>query len=149
LGKLADPDKMRIQKFVDNRWPTLYREQKYYKKATSTGYCKQCHLYNGKEDHIIRCRTPAQQKIRDEWRKEIKAFLSEQHTPIEIRDAICHGFFKWLESGRNTPGIPALPHRKADIIKVYNNQESIGWQHFVRGRLDIEWGNLINKHLAR
>jgi hypothetical protein len=79
----------------------------------------------------------------------MKTFLSEQHTLIEIRDAICLGFFTWLESGRNTQGIPVLPHRKAEVIKVYNNQESIGWKHFVRGRLDIEWGNLINKHLAR
>jgi ribonuclease HI len=38
LAKLPDPDKLRIQKFVNNRMPTLYREQKYYNKTTSTGY---------------------------------------------------------------------------------------------------------------
>jgi hypothetical protein len=148
LTELSDPDRLRIQKFVNNRWPMLYREQKYYERATTTGYCRQCHLYNEKEDHIIRCRTPARQKIMDVWRKEVTTYLSEQHTPNTIRDAICHGFYTWLESGRNTPGIPSLPHRQTEVMKAYNNQETIGWQHYVRGRMTIEWGNLINKHLA-
>jgi hypothetical protein len=30
------------------------------------------------------------QKIRNEWRKEFTAYLSESHTPKAIRDAICH-----------------------------------------------------------
>jgi hypothetical protein len=111
LAKLADPDKSQIQKFVNNRMPALYREQKYYKKATSTGYCKQCRLYNENEDHIIRCRIPSRQKIWDEWRKELTTFLSESHTPVAIRNALCHEFFNWLESGRNTLGIPPLPNR--------------------------------------
>jgi hypothetical protein len=36
-AKLPDSDKLRIQKFVNNRWPTLYRSQKYNKKATQKG----------------------------------------------------------------------------------------------------------------
>jgi hypothetical protein len=33
-------------------------------------------------------------------------------------------------------------------MKVYETQANIGWQHFVRGRMVIEWGNLINNHIA-
>jgi ribonuclease HI len=149
LAKLTDSDKLRIQKFVNNRMPTLHREQKYYNKTTSTGYCKQCRLYNENEDHIIRCRIPSRQKIRDEWRKEFTTYLSESHTPPAIRDALCHGFFNWLESGRNTLGIPSLPTRSPEVMTAYQSQEHIGWHHFTRGRVIIEWGNLINKHVAK
>jgi hypothetical protein len=126
LAKLSDPDKLCIQKFVDNRLPTLYWDQKYNKKPTGTGYCKQCRLYNENEDHILRCRIPTRQKIRHEWRNEMAMFLSESHTPTAIRDAICHGFYNWLESGRNTPGIPALPNRKTAVMQVYNDQANNG-----------------------
>jgi hypothetical protein len=149
LAKLTDPDKLRIQKFfVNKRMPTLQREQKYYDKTTSSGHCKQCRLYNETEDHIIRCQIPTRQKIRDEWRKEFSKFLSESHTSSAIRDAICHGFYNWLESGRNTIGIPSVPTRKSDVMQVYHMQANIGWQHYVRGRIIIDWGSLINKHLV-
>jgi hypothetical protein len=105
-------------------------------------------LYTEDENHILRCRILSRQKIRDKWRSEIINFLSEQHTPPPIRYAICHGFFSWLESGRNTQDIPPLPYRNVEVMKVYDNQMDIGWQHFARGRMVIEWGTMINDHLA-
>jgi hypothetical protein len=73
----------------------------------------------------------------------------ESHTPTIIRDAICNGFFTWLEMGRNTNNIPKLPTRSASVTKAFNIQSTNGWHHFVRGRMAIEWGNAINKHLAK
>jgi hypothetical protein len=61
---------------------------------------------------------------------------------------ICHGFFTWLENGRNTLDIPLLPRQETKVMRVYDNQTEIGWQHFVRVRMVIEWGNLINDHLS-
>jgi hypothetical protein len=49
---------------------------------------------------------------------------------------------------RNTIGIPSLPTRKQEVMQIYNEQANIGWQHFAQGRIIIEWGNFINKHLA-
>jgi hypothetical protein len=148
LSKLPDEDKLRIKKFINNRWPTLQREQKYYNKTSTTSHCRQCKLYSEDENHIIRCRTISRQKIRDRWRVEILQYLSEPHTPPTIRDAICYGLFSWLENGRNTQDKPLLPRREAEVMRVYNNQTDIGWQHFVRGRMSIEWGNMINNHLS-
>jgi hypothetical protein len=95
-------------------------------------------LYIEDENHtIIGCLTLPRQKIRDKYRAEITKFLSEQHTPPSIRDAICHGFYSLLESGRNTRDIPPLPHREAEVMKIYENQTNSRWQHFVRGRMVI------------
>jgi hypothetical protein len=77
---------------------------------------------------------------------ELTQFLSEALTPQEVREAICYGFYNWLESGKNTPGISMLPHRK--VMQIYYNQSNIGWQHFVRGRMIIDWGRLVNQHWA-
>jgi hypothetical protein len=53
LAKLSDPDKLRIKKFVNNRWPTKYRDHKYYNRPTGSSYCLQCKLHSENEDHII------------------------------------------------------------------------------------------------
>jgi hypothetical protein len=63
LSKLSDEDKLRIKKFVNNRWPTLQREQKYYNKPSTTSHCRQCKLNSEDENHTIRCRTVSRQKI--------------------------------------------------------------------------------------
>jgi hypothetical protein len=120
LAKLPDPEKLRIQKFLNNRLPTLYRDQKYKNTPTGTGYCRQCHLYNENEDHILRCRIPSRQTIRNEWRKELTIFLSESHTSAAIRDNICHGFYKWLESGRNTGTQQLCKHTMSRQASVGN-----------------------------
>jgi hypothetical protein len=147
MSSYPDSDKLRIKKFVNNRWATRHRDQKYYKRPTGTSHCLQCKLHSETEDHILRCRIPTRQKIRDKWRTEFLKYLSETHTPKAIRDALCHGFFNWLESGRNTQDIPPLPTRDKDVLTAYDHQTTLGWQHFARGRMTIEWGNIINQHL--
>jgi hypothetical protein len=89
------------------------------------------------------------QKIFNRWRAEITNSLSEQYKSPNIHDAICHGFLSWMELGSNTRDIPLLPHRDTEGMKVYDNQTNIGWQHFVRGRMVIDWGRLINDHLSK
>jgi hypothetical protein len=51
--------------------------------------------------------------------------------------------------GRNTTNIQKLPPKSASVTKAFNIQTTNGWQHFVRGRMAIEWGNAINEHLAK
>jgi hypothetical protein len=75
-------------------------------------------------------------------------YLKESHTPGHIRDAICHGLFTWLEMGRDKQNIPQVP-TNSRTIATYQIRTALGWHHFVRGRMAIEWGNAINDHLSR
>jgi hypothetical protein len=34
------------------------------------------------------------------------------------------------------------------MSRVIYEQNLIGWRNFVRGRMSIDWGNMINKYLA-
>jgi hypothetical protein len=33
-----------------------------------------------------------------------------------------------------------------NIIKAIKTQTELGWNHFIRGRISIEWGHIINDH---
>jgi hypothetical protein len=98
LNKLTENEKRCRRKFIHNMWPTLYREQKY--KTYPSSLCKKCRLYNEKEDHILWCRIPTRQHIRNQWRKEIEEYLPKPNTPPAVKHYMCQGFFTWLENGR-------------------------------------------------
>jgi hypothetical protein len=34
-------------------------------------------------------------------------------------------------------------------MKAYELQTTLGWNHFAKGRMVIEWGNIINDHSAK
>jgi hypothetical protein len=34
------------------------------------------------------------------------------------------------------------------LAATLRKQEAIGWHHFARGRMNIEWGYYINNHIA-
>jgi hypothetical protein len=38
---------------------------------------------------------------------------------------------------------------KTEVMRVYENPQRLGWDHFVRVRMLIEQGNLINSHLSK
>jgi hypothetical protein len=50
----------------------------------------------------------------------------------------------WLEPGSN------LLYQPIDtkLITAIQQQEAIGWRHFMRGRLSLMWGEIINDHLS-
>jgi hypothetical protein len=54
----------------------------------------------------------------------------------------------WNEMRRNSHNIPSLP-MNSRTMEAYQIQTALGWHHFVRGRMAIEWGNAIIKHLAK
>jgi ribonuclease HI len=101
ITKLPSPDKQRIHKFINNKLPTMRRHAKYYHYKSSLCPCCKAHVEN--EDHVLRCRIPSRQHIRNEWRKAVTEYLSKAHTPPEVKYYICHGFFSWLKNGRPHP----------------------------------------------
>jgi Reverse transcriptase (RNA-dependent DNA polymerase) len=146
ITKLPDSDKIKIRKFINNLWPTLKKRQKY--KQYPSSLCQQCRLYTETEDHILRCRTPSRQRIRDAWKQEITTYLDKSHTPVEVKYHLSHGMFHWLENGRYSSPAPTSPPQNSLLARTITTQDNIGWQHFIRGRASMEWGTLINQHLG-
>jgi ribonuclease HI len=143
VSNLSSHEKVVIFKFINNRLPTKARDNKYYNYRSKN--CDQCQSDNEDEDHIILCRSFQRQKIRQEWMNALKNYLSEPHTPETIRNAIINDLSNWFESQNHAAQNDSL-HNDA-ISKVINKQHAIGWRHFIRGRVSLDWGYLINNHL--
>ena len=75
----------------------------------------------------------------------MKTFWSLPHTPSDVKDAICNSLQLWLDPTdmdnlANTAGLQ-------DVMSAVTSQDDIGWNHFVRGRVSMDWGAIINSHL--
>jgi hypothetical protein len=77
----------------------------------------------------------------------IQDYLSKNHTPLEVKAVIMQQLHNWLETTRiiNTQHDIDIP----DLNLAATQQSAIGWKHFIRGRLTIEWGNIIHRHLQK
>jgi hypothetical protein len=73
-------------------------------------------------------------------------FLSKHHTPLAVKQYIIHGLFTWLENGCYHTELPP-PATYLRIKRTMAIQENIGWNHFVCGRIAIEWGHIINNQI--
>jgi hypothetical protein len=143
VSNLSSHEKVIIFKFINNRLPTKARDNKYYNFRSKT--CDKCQCTNEDEDHIILCRSIQRQKLLQEWMNALKNYLSEPHTPANIRNAIMNDLSNWFESQNHAEQNDLLDNDA--ITKVINKQHAIGWRLFIRGRLSLDWGYLINNHL--
>ena len=150
--KFIIPDKDRILKFIHDKLPTNKREHRRYDFKSSK--CEQCKPDTADddtgevedEDHIIRCSSVDRKKLRQDWLLEIETFLQQDHTPENVRVAISDGMQHWLQQDNN----PEQEEKDYGIAnKPMKQQQAIGWRHFIRGRISIEWGNCIHDHIQK
>jgi hypothetical protein len=70
----------------------------------------------------------------------MKEFLSNKHTPPDVKEAIYMGLYSWLEP------IEKVQKDFGVANKANIQQDILGWRHFIRGRLSIEWGICIHQY---
>jgi hypothetical protein len=71
--------------------------------------------------------------------------VMEKHRidPATIR-VIKHCMSRWFIN-ETIPKIDELvPDASRTLIKAYNEQCEIGWDHWLKGRISMEWGTLVN-----
>jgi hypothetical protein len=143
FSKLNLPEQTIIFKFIHDRLPNGARDHKYYNFRDKQ--CPQCQCDSEDEDHILQCYSIKRRQARAEWLKEISDYLLQNHTPIGVKQLIMRHLLHWLEPTANT--INTHDKVAPELQKVLKQQMNIGWKHFSRGRLSIEWGNIIIGHL--
>jgi hypothetical protein len=140
LRKLQIHDRIRIQKYIHNHCSTNHRDHKHYDHKPEV--CNTCFHSDETEDHILQCKTFTRRKMRKAWIKDIMQ-LEKKSIPLEIRKAMCLGVKNWLEiSTTNQEEI--VDKFSNNIQQAFNNQSKIGWDHFVRGRISLTWGAIVN-----
>jgi hypothetical protein len=145
LSKLSSPEKVVIYKFINDRLPTKAREQKYYPYRTK--HCSQCQCDNENEDHIIQCFSIRRKQARKTWLDELEDYLSQNHTPPEVKITMMTQLNNWLEPTTtiNNQSVEENP----ELLLATEQQQKIGWKHYIRGRMTIEWGNIIHRHIEK
>jgi hypothetical protein len=118
---------------------------KYY--SFRTKYCNHCQGENEDEDHILRCLSISRSKSQEAWLRYILEYLSEAHTPPSVKKSIIFYFHKWIKSLEINETV--INGDTSLFSKAIHQQHDIGWTHFVRGRLSIEWGNIVQTHLEK
>ena len=83
----------------------------------------------------------------DQYKMEkIKTFLEKEHTPVHVREAIYSGLHNWLQPD------DALAQEETDYgnaNEAMRQQCQLGWRHFIRGRMSMEWGQCIYAHIQQ
>jgi hypothetical protein len=146
LKILSHNDRMRLQKFIHDHLPTNHHQHKIAEHIEDK--CAECHLNGEDDDHVLRCRAAGREVIRTKWLQELSTFLRGEHTPQAVHDAILGGLEAWLNNN-TIPTLESLvPDASKTLERAYRNQTTIGWRHFVRGRMANEWAELIKFQLS-
>jgi hypothetical protein len=144
LQKLELHNRIRINKFIHNHCSTNSRDHLHYKHKPEV--CNTCSHSEETEDHILQCQTFPRRKLRKLWIKDILD-VDKKIIPLNIRKAISLGIKGWLEkSPINEETLDTFSNK---IQLAFRHQSMIGWDHFVRGRISITWGNLINDTITK
>jgi hypothetical protein len=76
--------------------------------------------------------------------QEVTTFLSDDHTPVEVRDQIINGIKRWLIVESDSQPTPL---GNLLVNEAYERQTEIGWDHFIRGRIGTQWKGFIQQHI--
>lgn len=136
-------DRRRIRKFIFNWLPTCEKLHSYDNDVNAE--CPSCKHPIESHNHILLCPCIQRNTIKATWFVELETFLSgDQYAPFLVNEIL----YNYILSACTTKPLPILPTLPPAIQHAYNDQQQIGWQHLLRGRLAFRWGTLVANHLA-
>jgi hypothetical protein len=146
IRALGHNDRMRIQKAIHSLLPTNHQLNRHHPHIEDR--CATCTIGPETDDHILQCSHPLRTTIKDEWLIELSTFLREEHTPRAVHDSILPGIQNWLDK-KPTPSLQTLVTDPSQALqRAFSTQSTIGWNHFIRGRLASNWTALIRHQLS-
>jgi hypothetical protein len=157
MKKLAPHQRTRIVKFQNRISAT--RKQQQDRDNRVNGRCQNCtRRKNETEDHIIRCPNETITKARDDNMEKLKETLSDFETPPDMKIALLYGIEQWLKmedfGAQQVIEWPPTAYTydqtaHKDIQSAFENQNEIGWDELIRGRMSKQWGRIMEKHFRR
>ena len=142
LSRLPPIKRLVIQKFNMDHWACNHREAT--RGMDNQKWCEVCYHHEETCDHIIQCNDANRQTIRNSMMDAIQLYFKKTGTPRAMRNCITQGIQTWLQ-GKPTPNISSIEPQASNTLKLaYSTQTAIGWRHFLRGRIAIQWASLVN-----
>ena len=100
--------------------------------------CPRCKKKDETALHVLQCQHST---ARDEWSTQLtdmQQWMEDQKTDPAISKAILHNLKKW----RKCRGIFSDHYRDKQIRKAIRDQNDIGWEQFLLGRISYRWSNI-------
>jgi hypothetical protein len=129
-------------KFLHKRWPCNQREGRYYEYRTD--HCVYCTDVIETQDHVLCCPCPKREILRMKYLSNLRVLLLHYKTHNDLIIVLLHYIEHWLTGNMPVPVQQLLPNPSTELIQAVNAQHSIGWGHFFKGRMSIQWAYLFN-----
>jgi hypothetical protein len=144
LVKFKSGDLTTTQKYLHDRLPNNYKNNKYYPyKPKDCSLCKD----NKPKDtiHKIRCTKFTEgTKIRSKFTTYMLSTLNNLRTNETTTPVLMHNIKACLQD-KSPVTLEEIAHNAlTSLIKAVEDQEEIGWSNFMKGRLTPMWGELGN-----
>ena len=130
------------QEVAEQWWPNSYiisltqQNSKYYGQSPQ---CPSCQSPIETLPHILSYGSAGSVDSREKALVVLNTDLPSINTPIEVIDAINHGIQMWI--GTQTLTVGSLKGPDVLLTAAFTEQiKSIGWYHFLMGRLSRRWG---------
>jgi hypothetical protein len=140
LSKLSWAKRNTITKFLHKWLPTAHNMRK--RSANNSRKCQQCPHDDETDDHVCQCPHDGAEAIRRSGLASLKAILTKSHTDTALQLLFIHGIESWMCDGNDMLEVDP-PHEhpfSAQLQVAIQEQNVIGWNQILRGRISQSWG---------
>jgi hypothetical protein len=136
-----------LKKFLQNRLPCNRRENMYYGYVSPL--CVSCGDLEH-QPHILKCMGCVHRPVlRQQYLRNLSYFLENSRLGTEATQMIVSSVNAYF-NGYDAPDLDELIPGASDLLRrACHDQEEIGWDQWVKGRLARSWGAVYEHDLAR
>jgi hypothetical protein len=111
--------------------------------------CRACNEAIETQQHIITCTAcPLQNKIRNKYIVDLSMYLENQRTNNDTKIIILQKVQSLLNVTDCETFNNIIPDATNTLKAAVQEQDAIGWDHWLKGRISQEWVSLINYDIA-
>lgn len=145
LRKMDRQDRHRISKWLFQWLPTHAFQHKIH--LVSSPKCPACTTTTETNDHLLTRTVPQYCNIKQEWIGKLSTMLRDNHTPPLDHDIIVES----IHAHTHKQPIPLIQQYDSNMHRnvkaAFLQQQRVGWDQFLLGRIAIGWNTFIEHHL--
>jgi hypothetical protein len=109
----------------------------------STTHCPSCNAYET-HDHLLRCPNPERAELRENFFAELQKCSEKHHMKSTTTTMIINCLEKWIDTRDKVTTMTTAIHSNIPLRAAVLQQNKIGWNHFLRGRISKSFQTMVN-----
>jgi hypothetical protein len=131
LKSLGNDKRRFVHKFIHNKLPCNYRQNKYYKYKPDK--CKLCNDQIETQNHIFWCKEcPKRQILKYKYLKDIENTMDKHRINISTKMVIVHNIKNWLTEENYITSIDIAPDASNTLQNATDEQLTLGWDNWLK-----------------